>query len=209
MECDEGTQWSRRVKEKHASLGKPPPAPGTAYPCHGVPEEEETGKGGSGGNCAGGEFTQCKKVYHAYCMGFNIGNNELGSCPRHACLDCGEAAVYFCRYARYVTCMLCGVAGFRNRGLITWSSLLSQSALVFPLFFVQPEAAGGEASSRCDSLSLALFSAVLCFLLQFSSPASFISAYLFLSAPTIELLRETGEGKGEIHKNEDRERKTG
>ena len=100
VECDEGTNWSLRVKAKHASLGKPAPAPGTAYSSLGVPEEDPV-KGGEGsGDGCGGEFTQCKKVYHAYCMGFNIGNDELGSCPRHACLDCGEAAVFHCRHVR-------------------------------------------------------------------------------------------------------------
>ncbi|CAM9562217.1 unnamed protein product, partial [Laminaria digitata] len=63
--------------------------------------EEEVGKGGDG---AGGEFTQCKKVYHAYCMGFNIASNELGSCPRHACLDCGEAAIFYCRFCPLSLC---------------------------------------------------------------------------------------------------------
>lgn len=97
VECDEGTCWSRKVKAKHASLGNPSPLPGTAYSCCGTPEEDGE-KGKEAGKGGGGEFTQCRKVYHAYCMGFFIGDDELGSCPRHACQECGEVARRFCRY---------------------------------------------------------------------------------------------------------------
>lgn len=93
VECDEGSRWARRVRDKHASMGNPPPPPGSAYSCCGVPEDEE----GERNLVATGEFTRCKKVYHAYCMGFEIGDAELGSCPRHACQECGEWAKHYCR----------------------------------------------------------------------------------------------------------------
>ncbi|CAN0466796.1 unnamed protein product, partial [Scytosiphon promiscuus] len=32
-------------------------------------------------------------------MGFNVADDELSSCPRHACVDCAEVATYFCRCA--------------------------------------------------------------------------------------------------------------
>lgn len=37
-------------------------------------------------------------MYHVYCMGFALGDDELGSCQRHACLDCGQEAAFFCRH---------------------------------------------------------------------------------------------------------------
>lgn len=112
VECDEGTSWYRRVKSKRESLGKPPLLPGTAFSCLGVPMEEQ-GKADEGDkgskNKKGGELARakgkpkkaqqprCKKVYHAYCMGFNVADDELSSCPRHACVDCAAVATYFCR----------------------------------------------------------------------------------------------------------------
>lgn len=100
MECDEGTEWAKKAKAKHASLGNPPPPPGQAYSCCGIPDPDADGgaEGGTDAKSRGsGGFTQCKKVYHAYCMGFALGDDELGSCPRHACLDCGLTAKHYCR----------------------------------------------------------------------------------------------------------------
>ncbi|CAN0553473.1 unnamed protein product, partial [Ectocarpus sp. 12 AP-2014] len=57
----------------------------------------ECDEGTSWSRRAAAKPTRCKKVYHAYCMGFNVGDDELSSCPRHACVECGEAAGYFCR----------------------------------------------------------------------------------------------------------------
>lgn len=62
VECDEGTDWSRRVKAKHAALGKPRPIPGQPYSSCGVPEEVEECGAGAGGNCGEAESSQCKKV---------------------------------------------------------------------------------------------------------------------------------------------------
>lgn len=122
VECDEGTSWYRRVKSKRESLGKPPLLPGTAFSCLGVPmeeaegqEEEEEGGGGEEEDDAKSkkgcklvrrkgkakkqaQKPRCKKVYHAYCMGFNVADDELSSCPRHVCVDCAAIATYFCRY---------------------------------------------------------------------------------------------------------------
>ncbi|CAM9150610.1 unnamed protein product, partial [Hapterophycus canaliculatus] len=47
---------------------------------------------------------RCKKVYHAYCMGFNVADDELSSCPRHACVDCAAVATYFCRFCPASLC---------------------------------------------------------------------------------------------------------
>ncbi|CAM9322977.1 unnamed protein product, partial [Scytosiphon promiscuus] len=47
---------------------------------------------------------RCKKVYHAYCMGFNVADDELSSCPRHACVDCADVATYFCRFCPASLC---------------------------------------------------------------------------------------------------------
>lgn len=112
MECDKGTSWYRRVKSKREALGKPPPLPGTAFSSCGVPMEEE-GDAAKGGAPQGGKNShhspRCKKVYHAYCMGFNVADDELSSCPRHACVECAEAADYFCRCVRFgpsLACML-------------------------------------------------------------------------------------------------------
>lgn len=112
VECDEGTSWYRRVKAKRASLGKPPPLPGAAFSSCGVPMEE--GGGAAAGDAKGGapqggknaHPPRCKKVYHAYCMGFNVADDELSSCPRHACVDCAEAAAYFCRCGVFVAVQL-------------------------------------------------------------------------------------------------------
>ncbi|CAM9565151.1 unnamed protein product, partial [Ectocarpus sp. 4 AP-2014] len=115
VECDEGTSWSRRVKLKLESLGKPPPAPGTAFSCCGVSMEEPRNssdvkgkaaeEGATGGaSKAAAKPPRCKKVYHAYCMGFNVRDDELSSCPRHACVECGEAAGYFCRFCPISLC---------------------------------------------------------------------------------------------------------
>ena len=108
MECDEGSRWACRVREKNASLGNPPPPPGAAYSCCGVPEEMEADTHG-GNRGRRGEFERCKKVYHAYCMGFEIGDAELGSCPRHACQECGDWAENYCRFVP-VAVSVCGEA---------------------------------------------------------------------------------------------------
>ncbi len=119
MECDENTSWYRRVKARRESLRMTPPPPGAPFSACGVPMEEPEascsssrggggGGGGRGGGCGGGGGKsgkvrpprpppRCKKVYHAYCMGFNVADDELSSCPRHACVDCADAADYFCR----------------------------------------------------------------------------------------------------------------
>lgn len=115
VECDKGTSWYRRVKSKLETLGKPLPPPGTAFSACGVPMEEQAVEeevaAGSGApprekpTRTKAKASRCKKVYHAYCMGFNVADDELSSCPRHACVHCAEAADYFCRY---VWCV-CGV----------------------------------------------------------------------------------------------------
>lgn len=67
-------------------------------------EGEGEGDGAVAGTGAGAKETlvatkapRCKKVYHAYCMGFNVADDELSSCPRHACDECDGPADYFCR----------------------------------------------------------------------------------------------------------------
>lgn len=116
VECDKDTSWYHRVKTKREALGKPPPLPGAAFSSCGVPMEDggagdaaaaERGGAPQGGKKAYPHPPRCKKVYHAYCMGFNVADDELSTCPRHACVDCAEAAAYFCR----CVCAACRVYG--------------------------------------------------------------------------------------------------
>eukprot|EP00752_Nemacystus_decipiens_P001514 g1486.t1 len=109
VECDKGTSWYRRVKAKLKALGKPAPPPGTAFSSCGVPMEEEGDAAAAKGGAPQGEKKshhppRCKKVYHAYCMGFNVADDELSSCPRHACVECAESATFFCRFCPVSLC---------------------------------------------------------------------------------------------------------
>ncbi|CAN0013481.1 unnamed protein product, partial [Choristocarpus tenellus] len=47
---------------------------------------------------------QCKKVYHPYCLGFNVGDQDLVCCPRHACDICGNTSEHFCRFCPVSLC---------------------------------------------------------------------------------------------------------
>lgn len=128
VECDKGTTWYRRVKRKREALGKPPILPGTAFSSCGVPMDGEQGEGEEeGGDANGGTAAtskrggknarhppRCKKVYHAYCMGFNVADDELSSCPRHACVECAEEADYHCRCVCAVCVCVCAVWRVRD-----------------------------------------------------------------------------------------------
>ena len=91
VECDHGVNRqptkspprkkarSSRDSKGRSAQKKRPKAPG--------PDEKST-TANAGGECGGG--CACKKVYHAYCLSFAMGeDDEDWLCPRHFCDICG------------------------------------------------------------------------------------------------------------------------
>jgi hypothetical protein len=53
----------------------------------------------------------CRKVYHNYCLGFEVHNNSEFKCARHYCAFCGDDSkaklIYYCKYCPNSFCRDC------------------------------------------------------------------------------------------------------
>jgi hypothetical protein len=61
---------------------------------------------------------KCRKVYHQYCLSYNVGDDKIWNCPRHFCDMCGSTKLkYICKYCPVSICENCPENMVKKYGL--------------------------------------------------------------------------------------------